>query len=452
MKAAERDGSPVSKMRHARSVSRSRLGGGARKDDTNDGGERRARSMSRHYSQRSRSPLRAGKDMEKARAVVEDVPLDVKEISNTCLQEMGKGSGIFVGFLPDEINLEDSQEPLHVVVQSNTDRLVLPLPPLPPPIESSGPVKLWSGSTCVENRTYLDGLTALTDAQIQEGCSFIEKAMQTPPGGSESPLRVTILSPRLRPEDAMSLAICYLAYSSLSLIKPSLSISSSLSSNPIPTQSDANSNSPVVPPSSINDGDVSTVGAARLIPFGADVTREQIIQTRKLSFPGSWDDEFVELDVVNADSSTQPNPTTKPKEPRYTPAHALYMHLLDDIDSDVDLERVLWGAAEEEASRGRMGVDPLGFGRGVGRSGSGGELEEEQVVNSEGSATKSVFGARGSAYNHRLGHNDDRERDGTREQERERGMEYKCIRAEWRGVLSFDGLKRLDGVWLGGSS
>ena len=30
-------------------------------------------------------------------------------------------------------------------------------------------------------------------------------------------------------------------------------------------------------------------------------------------------------------------------------------------------------------------------------------------------------------------------------------LEYKCIRAEWRGVLSFDGLS-LDGVWLGGSS
>jgi hypothetical protein len=31
-------------------------------------------------------------------------------------------------------------------------------------------------------------------------------------------------------------------------------------------------------------------------------------------------------------------------------------------------------------------------------------------------------------------------------------LEYKCIRPEWRGVLSFDGLRRLDGVWLGGSS
>jgi hypothetical protein len=104
------------------------------------------------------------------------------------------------------------------------------------------------------------------------------------------------------------------------------------------------------------------------------------------------------------------------------------MHLLDDIDSDVDLERELWDTAEE-ASMGRMGVVPLGFGGGgVGRSG---ELEEEQMVHSEGSTTKSVFGAWGSACNRRLGHDDDRDS----ERERERGLEYKGIRPEWRGVL-----------------
>ena len=456
VKAPERDGSPVSKVRHARSMSRSRLGSGAGKNDTNDGiaeegerfprdtrgEERRTRSMSRHRSERSRfgPPLRAGKDAEKTE---EGVPLDLKEYSKSCLQEMGKGSGVFVGFLPDEINVEHPQERLHVVVQSNTDRLVLPLPPLPPPIESYGELKLWSATTCAENRTYLDGMTALTDAQIQEGCSFIEGVKQTPQDGSESPSRVRILSPRLRPEDAMSLAICYLAYSSPCLIKPSPSVSKPLlSSIPIMTpSSDTNSDSPAAPPSSINDA-----GAARLIPFGSELTREQIVRTRQLSFPGSWDDEFGEIDVVNVDSSSQPNPAAKYKEPRYTPAHALYMHLLDDIDSDADLERELWDA-EEEAFAGRMGVVPLGFGGGVGRSANG-ELEAERVANSEASTTKSVHGAQGSACNRRRDHESNRDSD----RDRERGMEYKCIRSEWRGVLSFEGLRRLDGVWLGGSS
>jgi hypothetical protein len=150
-----------------------------------------------------------------------------------------------------------------------------------------------------------------------------------------------------------------------------------------------------------------------------------------------------DIDIDSVNSSTRPNPSIRSKEPRYTPAHALYMHLLDDIDSDADLERELWDA-EEGASMGRAGVVPVGFGGGVGRSG---ELEAEQVGNSDkGSTTKSVFGACGSACNRLLIH----ERDGDRE--RGRGTEYKCIHAEWRGVLSFDGLRRLDGVWLSGSS
>lgn len=100
------------------------------------GEERWARSVSRHCSERSRfgSPLRAGKDTETARAAVEDVPLHVKEHLETCLQKMGMEGGLFNRFWLYDINVKDSQEHLHVVVQSNMDRLVLPLPPLPPPM------------------------------------------------------------------------------------------------------------------------------------------------------------------------------------------------------------------------------------------------------------------------------------------------------------------------------
>ena len=423
------------------------------------GEERRKRSASRYSGERSRSgspSFLSGKEVENDKAAAvedEDALLNSKE---TCLQEMGKDSGVFVGFLPYEINLEedsaeDSQEPLHVVVKSNTDRLILPLPPLPPPIEAPCPSELWSLGAEQSRTTYLDGMTVLTDAQIQDGCAFIDRARQTTPSrdGSELPSPesagvVWILSPRLRPEEAMSLAICYLAYSSsppASIINPAPP--PSVSSKVLPTQSqssDANSNSSESP-----------LAPVVVIPFGSanpNPTQEQINRTRKLSFPGSWDDE---LDVFNdVDSSLPP----KFREPRYTPAHALYMHLHDDIDGDVDLERELWDAAEErEAFMGGSG----GGGTGVG---AGGELEEEQMGITMGpseaaSTTKSVFaGARGGHHRRRLrdlGSDDcERERDGDGDQTRERGgTEYKCMRPEWRGVLSFEGLRRLDGVWLG---
>jgi hypothetical protein len=121
----------------------------------------------------------------------------LKDIQNIAYRKWAKE--VFVGFLPDEINVEDPEERLHVVVQSNTDRLVLPLPPLPPPIESSGPLQLWSAAACVENRTYSDGVTALTDVQIQHGCSFIERAKQTPQDDSRSPLTVLNTLPTLTP-------------------------------------------------------------------------------------------------------------------------------------------------------------------------------------------------------------------------------------------------------------
>ena len=171
---------------------------------------------------------------------------------------------------------------------------------------------------------YLDGVMAVTYALIQDRCSFIKKATQTPPRGSKLPLRDEVLSSRLRPEAVVSLAIFYLAYSSLFLIKPSPSVLASfrplLSSNPIPTQSsDANPNSALAPPFLVNDEDVFIPGAAHHIPFGAYLSREQTIQTRKFSFLGSWDDALVEPDVTNINSSRQPNPTTKSKEPRHTP-------------------------------------------------------------------------------------------------------------------------------------
>ena len=180
------------------------------------------------------------------------------------------------------------------------------------------------------------------------------------------------------------------------MIRPSSSSSSaSVSSHPIPRQSfDANAESPAALSS-------SSFG-------GANFTQEQMIRTCKLSFPGSWDDDelvdFVEH-RINVDSSIPP----KFKEPRYTPVHALYMHLHDDIDSDVDLERELWDAAEREAF---MGGGATGMGMGVGfgdvggqiGSGGGGELEEEQMgmgLSEAASTTKSVFGACGGSACHR---------------------------------------------------
>jgi hypothetical protein len=392
---------------------------------TGDG--RQEQSVSRHYNGRLRfeSPSReVGKDAKKARAA--DC---TKERSKTCLQEMGKDSGIFVGFLPcdPESDEKDLQERMHVVVQSKADRLVLPLPPLPSPISldcdtSSSLSDSRSAATYVERRTYIDGVTALTDMQIQDGCAFISKAKQMPLDGAESPLRVKILSPRSRPEDAMSLAICYLAYSS----SPSMS---------------GPSHSAPAPLSPASDGDTSTAGAARLIPFGSTSTQKQVTRlNRRLSFPGSWDDEFVEIDVVNSSAPSNSNATFK--EPSYTRAHALYMHLLDDAE-DVDSERgFFWDDAAEDMFNDGAGDVPLGSG--VPECSGRGESDGEQRVNSEPS-TPSVSGAQGSASNRRL----NREHGRNRERGRAGGKEYSCVHAEWRGVLSFDGLTKLDKVWLG---
>jgi len=154
----------------------------------------------------------------------------------------------------EEAEAEDSQEPLHVVVQSNMDRLILPLPPLPP-IEAPCPLELWSSGSCAaEPRTmYLDGVTVLTDAQIQDGCAFIERARRTTTttrdGGSNR--------------------------------SPSVSSKHLLSSHPTMTQSsDANSESPLAPPPLIDDGMMGTVtGFGKRQVMGSDARTAETSQS-----------------------------------------------------------------------------------------------------------------------------------------------------------------------------
>ena len=128
---------------------------------------------------------------------------------SVCAQELS--NGITLGFLEegDELDeniirikvyyYDDSTIPLHSPSSSSSESesnllLFLPTNPL----------------------SYTDGTTSLTDHQIRRACTFIDEHISpisinngnTRPGRKAS---VLILTPRIRPEDAMSIGVSYLA-------------------------------------------------------------------------------------------------------------------------------------------------------------------------------------------------------------------------------------------------
>ncbi|KAF5320820.1 hypothetical protein D9619_002237 [Psilocybe cf. subviscida] len=62
--------------------------------------------------------------------------------------------------------------------------------------------------------THIDGVPALSVAQIREGCEFIRSVLSSPVDSTTSastarPCRVRVIAPRARPEDAWAVALCY---------------------------------------------------------------------------------------------------------------------------------------------------------------------------------------------------------------------------------------------------
>ena len=131
-----------------------------------------------------------------------------------CAQELPKG--ITLGFLADGDQHDANIVRIKVYNDSTTS---LASPPSPPsPASSTSPSTISSEphlqlTLPTDLSSYIDGTTSLTDSQIQQACTFIEEHISIPTDTSLRPghVSVLILTPCIRPEEAMSIGISYLA-------------------------------------------------------------------------------------------------------------------------------------------------------------------------------------------------------------------------------------------------
>lgn len=222
-------------------------------------------------------------------------------------------------------------------------------------------------------RALVDGTCALEASQLREACSFIrgvvrskETESRTIAGGlaTWTPTtliglarpHVRILTPRGRPEDAMGIAIAYLAYGealaedTMPTTPPTMTVAEVLTTSDTAT---ANDDSSAVDD---EDGEVhgetatadnttdSFPGAARLI---AQTARAVGIATpsrrASLAVPGALIDAIVDIEGGSPPNSlavSEGPPLTPPfitgfsgeVDAAYTPAHLLAMRLLDEGD------------------------------------------------------------------------------------------------------------------------
>ena len=136
-----------------------------------------------------------------------------------CAQELPRR--ITLGFLADGDEHNENIVRIKAYNDSTTPLASPPLPPSPastslsispsePHLQLTLPTDLLS---------YTDGTTSLTDSQIQQACTFIDEHISIPLADTspiDSTLRpghvsVLILTPCIRPEEAMSIGISYLA-------------------------------------------------------------------------------------------------------------------------------------------------------------------------------------------------------------------------------------------------
>ena len=136
-----------------------------------------------------------------------------------CAQELSKG--IILGFLAAG---DEREENIVRIIKVFNDSI--------PPSRTSTTLSTLSSEPYLQltlpsdSTSYIDGTTSLTDSQIQQACAFIDEHISPPPAdtslinsNSGSTLRrrsgndvsVLILTPCMRPEEAMSIGISYLA-------------------------------------------------------------------------------------------------------------------------------------------------------------------------------------------------------------------------------------------------
>ncbi|PPR01432.1 hypothetical protein CVT26_015436 [Gymnopilus dilepis] len=327
-----------------------------------------------------------------------------------CLQEVGRASGVEVGFLDVGVGGEDGAREAVVefwnlkaggdIKREVKRRVVLRVvDPLPSNSLGEGDPSSSSSSSLPQDLdlelplpddlpTYIDGQPALSAEQIRAGCAFIAAHLSSPPVSSPSSSslppssststrttrrKVRILTPVARPEDGMAIALCYLAY----YAPPPSSSSSSSDSSKTKTK-----------------------------------TQSTLLESLHNYFRDPSDADTDIAFSINTDADEQPaqedNDNTMGLKPWYeslSGAHLLYMRLLDEVEprSEVRDPRV------RETSRAFV---------------PGPAYEEEVDVVGDSEEESSDMKTR---------------RDGEGD-----GEEYAGIRTEWRGVLSYEGLVKVD--------
>lgn len=134
-----------------------------------------------------------------------------------CAQELSKG--IILGFLAAGDERDKNIVRIKVFNDSLTPLVSHPSSPsrtstTPSTISSEPYLQL---TLPTDSSSYIDGTTSLTDSQIQQACTFIDEHISLADTSSiNSTLRpghvsVLILTPCIRPEEAMSIGISYLA-------------------------------------------------------------------------------------------------------------------------------------------------------------------------------------------------------------------------------------------------
>ncbi len=334
---------------------------------------------------------------------------------------------------------------------------------------------------------YKDGIPTLTNAHIRDGCDFMKRwignsslllpSVETD-SGDTSPM-IRILTPRWRPEEAMGLALCYLAWAELEA--PRIESEAHLI-----VQEDASSH-PRVVPFGVNDLDLSSLELPR-----SETNLDEVVDVFSMALPSHLQcedgmaaaDNFPTLDAHYA----------------YSSIHHLSMRLLDD-----DLGEWMGRRAMDEVGGTKDGrFAAVGLGLGIlgfqaireelqveGRSDSdtaessrqgrpthrrrnekkgGRPLFRYPLLDSDKGKEKGLhlreaaFGGREGSLSISETCEGSEEKDvqwassvdngiGRSEWEKEKQRDWKArrtwtgMRDEWRGVLSFEGLEGLVGIW-----
>ena len=125
-----------------------------------------------------------------------------------CAQELVKG--VILGFLT-----EGDENVVRIKVYHDSTALSSSI--IPSSTSASSSELLLKLSLSPNSSAYTDGTTSLTDSQIQQACTFIEEHISIPEisnddnNNSSKRVSVLILGPRMRPEEAMSIGVSYLA-------------------------------------------------------------------------------------------------------------------------------------------------------------------------------------------------------------------------------------------------